>query len=112
MWLDGRLEFLGVRQMAGCGSTGPGLDGFFKALLGRGGGCWYVGRVRGGIWTEVLNAPCETDKGLRASGGCAHSIGSHGRGLEQSQSCASWTAPSMRFTRSARAWPSVALCSA
>ena len=26
-----------------------GLDGFFKACLGRGGGCWYTGRVRGGV---------------------------------------------------------------
>ena len=82
MWLDGRLEFLGVRRMAGCGLTGPGLDGFFKACLRRGGACWYPGRVRGDIWTEVLHAPCETEKGLRGLGGCTHSIGSHGRGLE------------------------------
>ena len=88
MCLDGRLEFLGVSRMAGCVLTGPGLNGFFKACLGRGQGCWYVGRVRGGIWTEVLNAPCETEKGLGGSGGCAHSMESNGRGLEQSQSCA------------------------
>ena len=36
MCLDGCLEFLGVRRMAG-----PGLDSFFKACLGRGGG-WLV----------------------------------------------------------------------
>ena len=88
MCLDGHLKFLGVRRMAGCGLTGPGLDGFFKACLGRGGGCWYVGRVRGGIWTEALNVRCETEKELRGSGGCANSIGSHRRGWEQSQSCA------------------------
>ena len=88
MWLKGRLEFLGLWRMAGCGFVGPHLDGFFKACPGTGGGCWYVERVRGGIWTEVLNAPCETGKGLRGSGGRAHSIGSHGRGLEHSQSCA------------------------
>ena len=74
--------------MGGCGLVGPDLDGFFKVWLGRGGGCLYVGRVRGGIWTEVLNAPCETDKGLRGLGGWAHIIGSHGRGLEHSLSCA------------------------
>ena len=67
--LDGRLEFLGARRVAGCALADAGLDGFFKASLGRGGGCWYAGRVRGGMWTEVLYAPCETEKGLRGPGG-------------------------------------------
>ena len=51
--LDERLEFLGARQVAGCALADAGLDGFFKACLGRGGGCWYAGLVRGGMWTEV-----------------------------------------------------------
>ena len=110
--LDGRLESFGARRVAGCALADAGLDGFFKACLGRGGGCWYVGRVRGGVWTEVLNAPCETEKGLRGSGGCAQSIGSQGRGFEHSQSCAWWTALSRCFTLSSRARPSMALCSA
>ena len=59
--LDGRLEFLGARRVAGCALADASLDGFFKACLGRGGGCWYAGRVREGMWTEVLNAPCETE---------------------------------------------------
>ena len=50
--LDGRLEFLGARRVAGCALADAGLDGFFKACLGRGGGCWYAGRVRGGMWTD------------------------------------------------------------
>ena len=49
---------------------------FSRRVLGRGGGSWYTGRVRGGMWTEVLNAPCETEKELRGSEGCAQSIGS------------------------------------
>ena len=61
--LDGRLEFFGARRVVGCALADAGLDGFFKACLGRGGGCWYTGRVQGGMWTEVLNAPCETEKG-------------------------------------------------
>ena len=110
--LDGRLEFFGARRAVGCALADAGLDGFFKACLGRGGGCWYTGRVRGGMWTEVLNAPCETEKGLRGSEGCAQSVGSQGRGFERSQSCAWWTALSRCFTRSSRAGPSMALCSA
>ena len=86
--LGGRVEFLAARQVAGCALTGAGLDGFSKACLGRGAACWYVGRVRRGMWTEVLSAPCETEKGFEGSGGCAHIIGSHGRGLEHSQSSA------------------------
>ena len=110
--LDGRLEFFGARLVAGCALADAGLDGFFKACLGRGGGRWYTGRVQGGMWTEVLNAPCETEKGLRGSEGCAESIGSHVRGFEHSQSCAWWTALSRCFTPSSRARPSMALCSA
>ena len=110
--LDRRLEFFGARRVAGCALADAGLDGFFKACLGRGGLCWYTGRVREGMWTEVLNAPCETEKGLRGSEGCAQSIGSQGRGFEHSQSCAWWTALSRCFTRSSRARPSMALCSA
>ena len=110
--LDGRLEFFGARRVVGCALADAGLDGFLKACLGRGGGCWYTGRARGGMWTEVLNAPCETEKGLRGSEGCAQSIGSQGRGFEHSQSCAWWTALSRCFTRSSRARPDMALCSA
>ena len=47
--LDGRLEFFGARRVAGCALADAGLDGFFKACLGRGGGCLYAGRVRGGM---------------------------------------------------------------
>ena len=54
--LDGRLDFFGAQQVAGCALADAGSDGFFKACLGRGRGCWYTGRVRGGMWTEVLNA--------------------------------------------------------
>ena len=64
------------------------------------------------MWTEVLIAPCETEKGLRGSEGCTQRIGSQGRGFEHSQSCAWWTALSRCFTRSSRARPSMALCSA
>ena len=110
--LDGRSEYLGARRVAGCVVAEAGLEGSFKACLMRGGGCWYAGRVRGGMWTEVLNAPCETEKGLRGSGCCAQSIGSQGRGFEHSQSCAWLTALSRCFTRSSRARPSMALCSA
>ena len=84
------------------------LDGFSKACLGRGEGAG----IRGGMWTEVLNAPSDTEKGLRGSEGCAQSIWSRGRGFEHSQSCAWWTALSRCFTRSSRARPSMALCSA
>ena len=110
--LNGRLEFFRARRVAGCALADAGLDGFFKAWLGRGGGCWYTGRVRGGMWTEVLNAPCETEKGLRGSEGGAQSIGSQERGFEHNQSCAWWTALSRCFTHSSRARPSMALCSA
>ena len=74
--LDGRLEFFGARRVAGCALADAGLDGSFKACLRRGGGCWYTGRVRGSMWTELLNALCKTEKGLRGSEGCAQSIGS------------------------------------
>ena len=47
--LDGSLEFSGARRVAGCALADAGLDGFFKACLGRGGGCWYAGRLRGGM---------------------------------------------------------------
>ena len=110
--LEGRLDFFGARRVACCALADAGLDSFFKACLGRGGGCWYTGRVRGGMWTEVPNALCETEKGLRGSEGCAQSIGSHGRGFEHSQSCAWSTVLSRCFTRSSRARPSMALCSA
>ena len=110
--LDGRLEFFGARRVACCALADAALDGFFKACLRRGGGCWYTGRVREGMWTEVLNALCETEKGLRGLERCAQSIGSQGRGFEHSQSCAWWTALSRCFTRSSRARPSMALCSA
>ena len=43
--LDGRLEFFGAPRVAGCALGDAGLDGFFKACFGRGGGCWYMGRV-------------------------------------------------------------------
>ena len=79
----GVWNFFGARRVVGCALADAGLDGFFKACLGRGGGCWYTGRVRGGMWTEVLNAPCETEKGLRGSEACAQSIGSQGRGFRQ-----------------------------
>ena len=46
---DGRFEFLGARRVAGCALADAGLDCFFKACLGRGGGCWYADRVRGGM---------------------------------------------------------------
>ena len=36
--LDGRLEFFGARRVVGCALADAGLDGFFKACLGRGGG--------------------------------------------------------------------------
>ena len=108
--LDARFEFFGARRVSGCALADAGLDGFFKACLGRGGGCWYTGRVGGGMCTEVLNAPCETEKGLKGSEGWAQSIGSQGRGFEHSQSCAWWTALSRCSTVSSRARPSMALC--
>ena len=110
--LDGCLNFFGARRVTGCALADAGLDGFFKACWGRGRGCWYTGRVRGGMWTEVLNVPCETENGLRGSEGCAQSIGFQGRGFEHSQSCAWWTSFYSCFTRSSRARPSMALCSA
>ena len=70
------------------------------------------GLVDGGTERTVRNREeverCKT----QVSGGGAQSIGSQGRGLEQSQSCPWWTALSRCFTRSSRARPSMALCSA
>ena len=85
---------------------------FLRRVWGEVRGWWYTGRVRGGMWTEVLNAACECEKGLMGSEGCAQSIGSQRRGFELTQSCAWWTALSRCFTRYSRARPSMALCSA
>ena len=109
--LDGRLEFFGARRVVGCALADAGLDGFLRRVWGEVGGAGVGGGFRGGMGTEVLNAPWETEKGLRGSEGCAQSIGSKGRGFEHSQSCAWWTALSRCFTRSSRARPSMALCS-
>ena len=55
-WLDGRLEFFGARRVAGCALADAGLDGFFKACLGSGGGRWYAGRVKFRFFSENPDA--------------------------------------------------------
>ena len=69
--LDGRLEFFGARRVVGCALAGAGLDGFFKACLGRGGGVLVYGagprgHVAGGTERTVRNREgVETVGGVR-----------------------------------------------